>query len=110
MAVSKLLLTEFGIHYRLESCEKVYLYGCAIPNPTLNHFISHNLFHLGVLGDKVGFNNAYAIALLMATAGTFFDFIPRFSYLTRQSTVTLAKGSTEGVYFLDSMSFVPGGK
>ena len=63
-----------------------------------------------MLGDKVGFNNAYAIALLMATAGTFFDFIPRFSYLTRQSTVTLAKGNTEGVYFLDSMSFVPDGK
>ena len=28
MAVSKPLLTEFGIHHRLESCVGYFLYGC----------------------------------------------------------------------------------
>ena len=64
----------------------------------------------GVLGDKVGYNIAFGLALLMATVGTFFDFIPRYGITTRQSSVFLTRGpQTSDAYSVDSMLFVPQG-
>ena len=57
----------------------------------------------------MGYNIAFALALMMATMGTFFDYIPRFRFTTRESAVYLTRSTTleANAFTVDSMIWVP---
>ena len=61
MAVSKPLLTEFGIHHRLESCESFTFYECSDSTQALYLSFDHSFTETLLLGIAEGVTSNYNI-------------------------------------------------